>query len=431
MPRNRWQTDPTPMRSLSLPTAEATLELRSATATLVVMAGAEPRRIVVPRTGSWIVGRSRQAELEIADASLSRRHARLHFEDGLEVEDLGSTNGTRVQGHRLQPGQRTVVGSHATLEFGDVLVVYRAPQGADSRDDMAGVRRLLTRAAPCPLPVLLEGETGVGKTSLARFVHQESGRRGPFVVVDCGALPVNLIESHLFGHVVGAFTGADRDAPGALAAADGGTVFLDEIGELPLSVQPRLLRVLQQAEVQPIGATRPRSLDLRFVAATCRNLEREVAEGRFREDLYFRLAGVVALVPPLRRRGDELADIAEALLADIARDLGRPALPLGPDGLAWLRAQPWPGNIRELRNALQRAIVLGEALDAKTLARCAGGSAPLREPTALSERARICEALEANAGNQTQAAKALGISRRTLVSRLDELGIPRPRKGRA
>ncbi len=418
------------MRSISVPTAEAAPELRSAIATLVVMAGAEPRRIVVPRAGSWIVGRSRQAELEISDASLSRRHARLHFDDGLEVEDLGSTNGTRVQGHRLQPRQRTVVGSHATLEFGDVLVVYRAPEGADSREDMASVRRLLTRAAPCPLPVLLEGETGVGKTSLARFIHQRSGRSGPFVVVDCGALPPNLVESHLFGHVAGAFTGSDRDAPGALASADGGTVFLDEIGELPLSVQPRLLRVLQQAEVQPIGASRPRSLDLRFVAATCRNLEREVAEGRFREDLYFRLAGVVAVVPPLRRRGDELAEIADALLADVARDLRRPVLPLGSDGLAWLRAQPWPGNIRELRNALQRAVVLGEALDAKTLARCAGGGARLRESTAPSERARICEALEASAGNQTQAAKALGISRRTLVSRLDELGIPRPRKGR-
>jgi two-component system, NtrC family, response regulator AtoC len=418
------------MRSISNPTAVSKVDRDSASGSLVVMCGTEPRRVEVPARGTWVVGRSRHAQLELRDPSLSRRHALLHFEDGLEIEDLGSTNGTRVQGQRLRARERTVVGALATIEFGDVLAVYRAPGGPGAVHDMAALRRLLQRAAPSPLPILLTGETGVGKSTMARLIHEVSGRAGALVVVDCGAIPPTLVESHLFGHLAGSFTGAAGDAKGALAAADGGTVFLDEIGELPLAVQPRLLRALQNSEVQPIGATLPVPLDLRFVAATCRDLERDVANGRFREDLYFRLAGLVATVPPLRTRTDEFPEIVAMLLADLSKDLRRELPELAPDALAWLQGQPWPGNLRELRNVLQRAVVLGDRLDASTLSQCAGTGHPRRGDAERSERERISDALRACAGNQTQAARMLGVSRRTLVSRLDEHGVPRPRKGR-
>lgn len=420
------------MRSLSLSTVASDEQLASSEACIVVFVGAQPRRVELPHSGTWVVGRSRECGLDLRDPSLSRRHALLHFGDGLEIEDLGSTNGTRVQGQRLVPGQRTVVGSHTTIEFGDVLVVYRAPKDAGRSADMAALRRLLERAAPSPLPILLCGETGVGKTALARVVHAASRRAGPLVVVDCGAIPEALIEAQLFGHVAGAFTGADKAAIGSLAAADRGTVFLDEIGELPLHVQPKLLRALQQSEVQPVGSPHAQRYDLRFIAATCRDLERDVADGRFREDLYFRLAGLVVEVPPLRLRGDELAALANTLLRELADELHRDPPTLADDALAWLRTQPWPGNIRELRNLLQRALVLvgGDHLDAATLAQCAGRRQHRLAEELVPQRQRIADALRACAGNQTQAAKMLGISRRTLISRLDDLGVPRPRKGR-
>ncbi len=214
----------------------------------------------------------------------------------------------------------------------------------------------LDRLQKTELPVLVTGESGTGKELVARIVHDESPRaRGPFVAVNCGALSESLLESELFGHVRGAFSGAHRDAPGLFTVAHGGTLLLDEVGEMSLGMQTKLLRVLQEGEVRPVGGERARKVDVRVIAATHRALERMVEAGSFRQDLYYRLHVLPVHVPPLRVRGDDTLLLARALLAEVA-----PKKRLSPEAAAWLVAQPWPGNVRELRAVIESAAVLGE-----------------------------------------------------------------------
>jgi transcriptional regulator with GAF, ATPase, and Fis domain len=222
---------------------------------------------------------------------------------------------------------------------------------------------LLERVAPSDASVLFIGETGTGKDVLARSVHAASPRsRGPFEVVDCSAFVANLVESELFGHEKGAFTGAIAAHVGAFERARGGTIFLDEIGELPLELQPKLLRVLESRQIRHVGGQRTVDVDVRIVAATTRDLSKEVRAGNFRQDLYFRLAVVTAHVPPLRERSEDIAVIAEHMLASFGD-----GSTLDPSAIAQLRSHTWPGNVRELRNVLERAAVLGRAMATRSL----------------------------------------------------------------
>jgi len=313
---------------------------------------------------------------------------------------------------------------------------------------MQRVARLIDRVAPGQIGVLVLGETGVGKEVAAEMIHRASPRAsGPFLRLNCGGFSETLLDSELFGHEKGAFTGAVQAKPGLLESADGGTVLLDEIGDLPASLQVKLLRVLEDRQVMRIGALRPRTIDVRFVAATNRDLEQEVARGRFREDLYYRVAGVTIVIPPLRERPGDIAPLADLFAGRAARQAGLPPPAFAGEVLELLADYAWPGNIRELRNAMERAVLLagggpilaehlplekllgsGTAPSAERPAASAAEPLTLRDARDAEERRRIVEALESCAGNQTRAARLLGIARSTLQARIEQYAIPRPRK---
>ncbi len=306
------------------------------------------------------------------------------------------------------------------------------------------------------------GETGVGKDVLAETIHRRSPRASrPFVRVNCAAMPSALLESELFGYERGAFTGAARAKPGLVEAADGGTLFLDEIGEMDQTMQSKLLHVLERGEVMPVGSLRPRAVDVRFVAATNRDIEKLVGTGSFRKDLYFRLNGMSITVPPLAARPSEILPLAKLFLERACRRLNRPALEISAAALDCLHRYDWPGNVRELRNAMERAAALcarsmieieqlppecsrpgapnlastGDAAesssDAPDLPPALAMRDEVRRAARSLERERIIDALERCSGNQSAAARLLRISRRTLVARLAEYKIPRPIKDNA
>jgi DNA-binding NtrC family response regulator len=325
---------------------------------------------------SWPLDRPRVAigtlasdGVVLADDTVSRRHAELVRSDhGWLLRDLDSTNGTTLAGVRVHeveigPDVPFVVG-------GTELVVSTAPEVVEVRPSdrselgplvggsarMRELYAVIERIAPTDLTVLATGETGTGKELVARAVHDRSPRRDrPFVVFDCGAVAANLVEAQLFGHEKGAFTGAATARAGVFEAADGGTLFVDEVGELPLELQPKLLRALEGRTVQRLGETRTRAVDVRVVAATNRSLEAEVRAGRFRSDLYFRLAVVEIELPPLRQRTEDLPQLVSALLARL-QPRGRRVLGAADEVLEVLAAYRWPGNVRELANVLGRAL---------------------------------------------------------------------------
>jgi DNA-binding NtrC family response regulator len=343
---------------------------------------------------------------------------------------------------------------------------------------MKKIHELVERVAPGDISVLILGDTGVGKEVLAEQVHRASPRRDrPFLRLNCAALSESLLESELFGHERGAFTGAHQAKAGLLETAQGGTVFLDEIGELPMAMQVKLLRVLEERQVWRVGGVKPRSIDVRFVAATNRDLEAEIEKGTFRQDLFFRLNGISLQIPPLRERIEEIEHLARDFIDVVAAQQGKPAPELARDALELMLNYSWPGNIRELRNAIERAVLLSgndmirrEHFPVEKMS--ATVSTPLSQPPELPspppvpagsehsfgetlippageaptadmsmgerlraqvkevERQHIIDALSRCGGNQTRAAKELGISRRTLISRLEEYNIPRPLKDR-
>jgi len=278
------------------------------------------------------------------------------------------------------------------------------------------------------LTVLIGGETGTGKELLARALHYHGPRsRHPFVEINCAAIPANLLESELFGHERGAFTGAVQTKPGLFVLADGGTIFLDEIGHLPLELQPKILRAIEAREFRPVGGIHTRRVDVRVVAATHVDLAAAVREGRFREDLYFRLNVVRLVLPPLREREGDLELLAESFAARIAAAYGLPVPALSPEVRAVLRSHHWPGNVRELRNAIERALVLSppgtllpEDLVSPELAPDRSDSAlPFPAPLATVVRAAVLEMLRLSAGNKSETARRLGISRPRLQRILD------------
>jgi two-component system response regulator AtoC len=423
---------------------------------------------------SLSVGRSEDCDIVLQDPATSRRHAVVHVAGGLSIEDLGSHNGTRVRGTALVPRQRAALCVGDSIQIGGAtLLVRHSARPADGRragaeplaasdantlvladERMHGVRELIQRVAPSMATVLVVGETGVGKELVAEAIHRASGARAkrPLVRINCAALPGSLFESELFGYERGAFTNASSGKPGLLEAAEHGTVFLDEIGELPLGAQPKLLRVLEAREVTRVGGLRARPLDVRFVAATNRDLRAEIARGNFREDLFFRLNTVSIAVPALRERADDIEPLARHFVAAFSRQLGRQLVTIQPSALRRLRAHPWPGNVRELRNVMEWAVLhaaedaiderhLPPTLERRPLADTADRRAPrFDRPThdttpperwtdaKQAERHRILGALASCNGNQTRAAEWLNMPRRTLVAKLSAYDIPRPRK---
>ncbi|HYO96214.1 MAG TPA: sigma 54-interacting transcriptional regulator [Polyangiaceae bacterium] len=444
-----------------------------------------------PLTSGSIVGIGRGVDnaIQVDDPSVSRLHARLHVGDEVQVEDLESANGTTLVRNssereardetdsgahqRLVPGQPTRIAAGDVLRVGAVVVVLqrkgrnstpaaKLSEPADGPSvlvdaEMLRVYELATRAAGSDISVLVLGETGVGKEVMAETIHRRSPRaRHPFLRLNCAALPESLLEGELFGHERGAFTGAHAAKAGLLESTDKGTVFLDEIGELPLGTQAKLLRVLEERTVIRLGATKSRHIDVRFVTATNRDLGREVRAGRFRGDLYYRISGLVVRLPPLRQRRAEIEPLARFFLREFCRRSAQHEPLLTEAAIEMLYNYAWPGNVRELRNVMERAVLLSNdaviqcehillepmSVDDDPAAELADAADEFEADTRVfdqpvrgglvdrdAECDRVMKALKTCGGNQTRAAKLLGVSRRTLINRLEEFSLPRPKKG--
>ncbi|MBX3186454.1 MAG: sigma 54-interacting transcriptional regulator [Labilithrix sp.] len=493
---------------------------------LVISSAAGVRAIPLPRQPRIVIGRMHTCDIVIEDESVSREHAAIHSGNGLTVEDLGSRNKTKVMGRALSRGETSplAVGSVVEIGYATMFIQVGRPPGArDSQPGLPGAHpfaqapapvildptmqrlyALLDVIAPSPLNVVILGETGTGKEVFAEAIHNGSRRAGrPLLRINCAALSGSLLESELFGHEKGAFTGALGAKAGLFEAGDGGTVFLDEVGELPLDTQAKLLRVIERGEVIRLGSVQPKRVDVRYVAATNRDLQQQIAENRFRADLFFRLNGFSVTLPPLRKRRKEIVPLARYFLDRAAQ--GRPYL-LTREAEGALEGYPWPGNVRELKNVVERAIVLagpparidpfhlhlpGDArmpadmvdfmspndtipptpyggapmpgaypppmgsaphlpyahtgppapphmmghpmgptpgFGIPAVQPAHGGAPDLRAQRESWERQQILGALERTSGNQKEAAKLLGISRRTLINKIEAYGIARPRK---
>jgi two-component system response regulator AtoC len=326
--------------------------------------------------------------------------------------------------------QRTVAQLH------EELTALRAPSGVVGRSpQLAAALALAEKVARHPSTVLVTGESGTGKELVARYIHRASPRAtAPFVAVNCGAIPEQLLESELFGHAKGAFTGATADREGLFAEADGGTLFLDELGELPMPLQVKLLRVLQEGEVRPVGDNVSRTVDVRLVAATARDLEADVADGKFRADLFYRVNVVRIHLPALRERTEDVPELVRHFIDRFNRRLGLEVEHATPATMRALMEYPWPGNVRELENVVERAMVLTdgpqlgvEQLSGLTTRPMTAAASPLelsvKRRTEELERALITEALERTRGNRTRAAKLLDLSHRALLYKIREYGI--------
>ena len=369
--------------------------------------------------------------LRIADYLLKP----VKFED--LVSSVRRTLTGRIFGDRGLPFPRSQIADGLSLASEAVPIEQRLLGESQPLRDLLD---LVRRAAPSDASVLITGESGTGKELVAQALHYASGRKSaPFVTIDCTAIPESLFESVLFGHAKGAFTGALADQPGLLKGATGGTVFLDEIGELPSSSQSKLLRLIQHSTFTPVGQANPVSIDVRFVAATNRDLEDEVRRERFRLDLFYRLAVVPIVVPPLRNRAEDVVILARHFLHLFQASRGGVASEFSPDAIAYLRNYPWPGNIRELRNVVERAVTLarGPMIERDdlpaALIRGAGNSTRHETTGRLpscrtqtldqADREYLVELLRTSGGNISQAAVAAGVTRQGLYKLLQKYGI--------
>ncbi|WP_257451886.1 sigma-54-dependent Fis family transcriptional regulator [Archangium lipolyticum] len=375
----------------------------------------------------------------LEDRCVARGDAACHFA-GRTLEEWGSQLEEHLpyfQGEVLDASLHQVASALKRTErklreraraLEQVVGEAEGPGGLVARGaEMRRVVELARRAARSEATVLVTGESGTGKERVARLVHEESARSaGPLVAISCAALTESLLEAELFGHARGAFTGATHERPGLLEAAAGGTLFLDEIGEMPLGMQAKLLRALQEREVRRVGENHHRAIDVRVVAATNRPLAEEVAAGRFRKDLYYRLRVVELTVPPLRERREDILSLAQVFLVDAARRMGRPAPSLGTDVADQLQRHGWPGNVRELRNAMERAVALarGTRIELEDLPEDVRVALPapalVGEVRTLEELEReyILAVLARNGGNRTRTAQDLGIGATTLYRKL-------------
>ncbi len=424
----------------------STGELHERRFRVVVVTGPDRGKHLILDAGTTMIGAHPNNDLVLTDNKVSRYHLELQIRrDGVLIKDLNSTNGTTYRDTRLgaitvDGPARLVLGKRTEIDVEpyDEQVELDAYAG-DRFGELIGVSAamrvlfsFLDRVAPTDATLMLQGETGTGKEAVAEAVHAQSNRaRGPFVVVDCGAIPHHLIGSELFGHVRGAFTGAASDKEGLIESASGGTLFLDEIGELAVNLQPQLLRVLEKREVRRVGGTRPVPVDIRIIAASHRDLRDMVKAGTFREDLYYRLAVVKTAVPPLRSRPEDIGPLAD----HFARQLGHGDFNPSPQLTERLRAHQWPGNVRELRNLVERALSLGSMASEAMLGldRAPDAAAPVavggRMPTGTDEildkpfkeakaeliegfeREYLHQLLERHKGNISRAAAEAGIDR--------------------
>jgi transcriptional regulator with PAS, ATPase and Fis domain len=418
---------------------------------LIVRQGDRVSFLDLSDPGEWVIGRGADADVVVEDRQVSRRHARLRLSAGvLAIEDLGSRNGTLVNGNAVR--KATVrIGTGDAVEVGtcQLVVATRTGRVAVSRSsftaqaelvdiviadpDMARVYDSVRKVARMPTTVLILGETGSGKDVLAQRLHAWSLRSSKsFVRINCAGIPESLLESELFGHERGAFTGADRRKGGYFEAANGGTIFLDEIGELSEGAQVKLLHVLENRTVTRLGGTTPLPIDVRVVCATHRDLQALVAKERFRADLYYRISPFMVRVPPLRQRPAEIELLANVFVRQLAEQIPQPTPTIARDAITLLVGYRWPGNVRELRNAVEHAFVMAEGATLRKehfAPEIRGIAAPqpappsvapqrIRERVTEVERRTIEEAIAAEGGNQTRAAARLGMPRRTLVHKL-------------
>ena len=424
---------------------------------LFVVDGAALQVVPLPAAGTLAIGRASKCDVVIDAGSVSRHHANLLIGPDVEIEDAGSSNGTVVDNRKLPAGERARLTVGVTFRVGAVTLMVQTRAGSrretpPQASQLAAIEQSAARIAVGKLSVIVVGELGVGKKRFAERIHEMSPRRGaPFVRFNCSPISEQQLEVELFGIEA-------QNKPGLIELADGGTAFLGDVDQLPPALQLKLLRTIEDSAVRRTGSARPRPVDVRYLASTAKDLGGEVDAGRFRRDLYFRLAGASFTIPPLRERRDEVLPLAEQFVASAAGPLGR-SFKLAEDARQWIATHTWPGNIRELRNACERAVLLatGTTIElhhlttvddpmkrpvgpgvrrAPTIPPPVGITAPsaadmpsqVRATVAELEKQRILEALDRCAGNQTRAADMLGISRRTLINRLDEYGIARPRK---
>ncbi len=429
-------------RTQVLSDSQRTLVFRKAR--FSVARGKDKGRELVLQKALVTIGTLPANDLVVTDTTVSRSHAAVEEKsDGYVIRDLDSTNGTYLEGVRVR---EAFLAPGSVIRLGETEIVFspleeriEVPKSeANSFGELIGgsspiqeVYGILERVSGTDVTVLIEGETGTGKELAARAIHRHSKRAdGPLVVFDCGAVAPNLIESELFGHEKGAFTDAARLRQGVFELADNGTIFLDEIGELSPELQPKLLRALDRRETKRIGSDKPVTFNVRVIAATNRDLEKEVKAGRFREDLFYRLSVVRVSMPPLRNRKEDIETIAAHLLTGISKEIGKKVTGLAGEAGAALAAYSWPGNVRELRNVLGRAAALtsGDRIEARDLfltqkkktATMDGLSGKTLEEI---EKAAIHATLRSVNNNKTEAAKVLGIAYSTLYEKMKKYGM--------
>jgi two-component system, NtrC family, response regulator AtoC len=346
---------------------------------LLVSCAAEVLTVNLVPGREYTVGRDTGCDIPIDETTVSRVHARIAVSDAVTITDLGSSNGTSIGGQRLTAREPVKVAVGAVVELGQATLLLQRVRARESRPAVAraslaqgsnpsrvvvdptmrNLYSMLDVVAPSQIAVLILGETGVGKEVVAAEVHRRSRRASaPFIPMNCAALPDSILEAELFGYEKGAFTGANQAKVGLFEAANGGTIFLDEIGDMPLTTQAKVLRALESGEILRLGSVKPRHVDVRFIAATNRDIPQMIDAGRFRADLFFRLNGVTLTVPPLRRRRTEIVPLATMFVELAASRHGRLAPVLSPEAAARLVDMPWPGNVRQLRSTIERAVVM-------------------------------------------------------------------------
>jgi DNA-binding NtrC family response regulator len=402
---------------------------------LAVVDGPDRGRSLKLDVGRITIGADPRCDLVLTDPSVSGVHAEAALmTEGVRIRDMGSTNGIKFLGNRisdavLQPGSVVVLG-RTTLALLAPEPDQAAPVERNDYGSLIGhsqaMRRLfavLARLESSPITTLVEGETGSGKTAVAEAIHERSGLAGPLVVFECGAVSSQLIQSELFGHKKGAFTGAVEDRMGAVEAANGGTLLLDEIGDLPLDLQPVLLRFLETGQAQVVGEPTPRSVEVRVITTTSHDLAQLVREGSFRSDLYYRVSVGRVRVPPLRERTDDVLPLARHFLTQ-AEPPSDPSAVLTPSLVALLRSYPWPGNVRQLRNAVTRITTLGAPFASEPKAE--------RPEDYHTAKAELLEQFERNylehlmrqeKGNLSAASRQSGLVRHHLRALLKKHGI--------